>query len=215
MGRSTRFLAFALTIAATACGGDAIAPRPDAAPDKAKLKITTRRRTATTADITVDARGGTFVLGQHAIHFPRKSICALNSSYGPSEWDKPCTPATQPVDFHVEIVKQDGREWMQFTPEVRFVPTTNPRQYVMLFMWTAWQGSDISEDDLQILWSPAIGIQGIDESLTDPTLRTKLYARSGLLTRRLKHFSAYNVNDRAMACETTDTECVISTALDQ
>lgn len=214
MGRSTRFFLFALTIAATACGGDAIAPRSDATAEQAELKITTRRRTATSADITVDSKGGTFFLGVHAVYFPRKSICALNSSYGPTEWDKPCTAATRPVDFHVEIVSKSGRQWLEFTPAVRFVPTTDPQQYVRLWMWAGFLPSDVTDDKLQILWSPEIGVKGIDESLADPTQRTVVNRSTGMVSRRIKHFSAYNVNDRAM-CEATDTECATDAALAQ
>jgi hypothetical protein len=44
---------------------------------------------------------------------------------------------------------------------------------------------------LNILWSPAIGVPGIDESLEDPSLRT--YVLGGYAYRRIKHFSGYNV----------------------
>lgn len=212
MGRSSRSFVFALTIAATACGGDAIAPSPEAA-EKAKLQIITRRRTATSADITVDSKGGTFILGAHSVRFPRNSICALNSSYGPTEWDKPCTPATEPVNFHIEIVNQDGRSWLDFTPAVRFVPTTDSRSYVTLTMWTGLQGTSVTEDDLQILWSPTIGVAGIDESLTDPSLRTHYNRWNGMVSRRVKHFSAYNVQDSVM-CETTDASCIVQVVTD-
>jgi hypothetical protein len=44
-----------------------------------------------------------------------------------------------------------------------------------------------------ILWSPAIGVPGIDESLLDQTLETKSDKKRGGVYRRIKHFSGYNV----------------------
>jgi len=203
MIRFSRSCIIALTVAATAaCGSDSIAPRADATSERASLKIITRNRTATSATITVTPSGGTFALGKHSIKFPKRSICALNSSYGTTEWDKPCDPASGPVTFQVQIVSLNGREWLDFTPSVRFVPTTSPKEYVTLFMRTDNLPNDLSEDDLQILWSPAIGIPGIDESIDDPTVRTKINRGAGMLQRRIKHFSGYNVGD-GVICESS------------
>lgn len=214
MVRFSRSCIVALTVAATAgCGNDALSPRGDAASEKASARITTRNRTDNSADITVDPRGGTFTLGQHAIRFPRKAICALDSSYGPTEWDKPCTPASEPVTFHVEIVSGDGRQWLDFTPAVRFVPTNDPAKYVWLGMQTTGF-TDLSDAQLQILWSPAIGVPGVDESLTDPTLRTIINRESGWMVRRIKHFSGYNVSDRS-ACDPTNATCVTDAVVAQ
>jgi hypothetical protein len=55
---------------------------------------------------------------------------------------------------------------------------------------------------LSILWSPAIGVPGIDESLEDPSLRTYVSPWSGYAYRRIKHFSGYNVTSGRSA--TTD-----------
>lgn len=215
MGRFSRSCIIALTVAATAaCGSDALGPRADATSERASLRIITHNRTSTSADITVDAKGGKFDLGQHSITFPKNSICALTSSYGPTEWDKPCTPATEPIDFHVEIVSLNGREWLDFTPAVRFVPTTNPKQYVGLTMRTYQHPDAAGEDDLQILWSPAIGVPGVDESIGDPTMRTTINRRSGMMSRRVKHFSGFNVPD-GVACEATDVSCVTDVGLEK
>lgn len=193
-------------VAAIACG-DSTAPA-NGAVESANLKIKTLRKTATTADITVMPSGGTFALGKHSIRFPRKSICDLSSSYGPTEWDKPCQPAQGPVSFHVEImVGANGREFLHFTPEARFVPTTKPSDYVMLLMRVD-NTANASEEDLQILWSPAFGVPAIDESIEDPTLRTKVNFGAGMLQRRVKHFSAYVIRDGE--CPITDPTCGVT-----
>ena len=208
MSRFSRSLIVALSAAATVgCGSDAVAPRAVGSVEAPDLKVHVRKRTATSATITVTPSGGTFWLGEHSIRFPKRSICALESSYGPTEWDKPCHAANGPVTFQVVIVSMNGREWLDFTPAARFVPTTNPSQYVTLFMRTSNLPNDISEDAMQILWSPAIGIPGIDESIEDPTLRTKLNRGSGMLQRRIKHFSGYNSPDN-IDCDPSTQSCV-------
>jgi hypothetical protein len=196
MPRFLRSLSLALSVAAVVgCAGDAVAPRSDAAPAGPNFKIKTLRINSTSATITVNPAGGTFTLGKHSIRFPKHSICALNSTYGPTEWDKPCALAQGPVTFHVEMVSLNGRQWLDFTPAVRFVPTTKVSNYVMLSMRVDNISRDFSEDDMQILWSPAIGVPGIDESVDDPTLRTKINWGAGQLQRRIKHFSGYTVRE--------------------
>lgn len=195
MKLNVRYLSLSLSLATVVgCSGDVTAPRTDSAAQQASFKVKTLRKTATSADISVTPSGGMFALGKHSIRFPKRSICELTSSYGPTEWDKPCQPAQGPVNFHVEIVSLGGREWLHFTPEVRFVPTTRASQFVMLYMRVD-NIDDVSEDDLQILWSPAIGVPGIDESIDDPTLRTRVNYGAGMLQRRVKHFSSYSVRD--------------------
>jgi len=60
-------------------------------------------------------------------------------------------------------------------------------------------GSAQYNESLSILWSPAIGIPGIDESLEDPTQRT--YVAGGYAYRRIKHFSGYNVTSGRSASD--------------
>lgn len=196
MPRFIRTLSLALSAAAAVgCNGDVVAPRADAVSATPHLKVKTLQQDATSAVITVNPAGGTFSLGKHSIRFPKHSICALNSSYGPTEWDKPCQLAQGPVTFHVQIVSLDGRQWLDFTPAVRFVPTTRVSNYVMLSMRVGNVSNDLSDDEMQILWSPAIGVPGIDESISDPTLRTKINWGTGMMQRRIKHFSGYSVHD--------------------
>ena len=206
MKLSLRWFSLSVAFAGlVACAGDATAPSASSS-SEANLKINTIRKTATSADISVTSSGGFFVLGKHAIRFPRKSICDPSSSYGITEWDKPCEPAKGPVNFHVELVSANGREWLHFTPEVRFVPTNRVSEYVMLYMRVDGLTRELSEDDLQILWSPAIGVPGIDESIADPTLRTLVSYGTGIVSRRVKHFSTFSVRDGE--CLPTDLECL-------
>lgn len=190
---------FALTaaLAVSACQ-DSVAPEP--APVSEEIDMPDMRIFATyapdnsSADIRVMPSGGWFVIGRHAVHFPRRAICELGSSYGPTEWDKPCEPARGPVDFHVEVMKDaDGRTWLDVTPAARFVPSSRKSGWVMLYMWTGLDSEILRHSEPPILWSPAFGVPGIDESLEDPTLRTRYMPGTSIAYRRIKHFSGYNV----------------------
>jgi hypothetical protein len=144
------------------------------------------------ADFTVTPSGGFFQMGKHGIVFPRNVICdPRTSSYGPEHWDDSCNVLREPIRIHAELRQQDGREWIDFTPELRFKPSRWPFQWVWIYMKT--DAATAPSPSLDILWSPAIGVPGIDESIDDPTLRTFVSPWSGYAYRRIKHFSGYNV----------------------
>ena len=148
------------------------------------------------ADLLVEPSGGVFYLGKHALYFPANVICDPEiSTYGPTEWDKPCTTITEPIRIHAELREQDGRSWIDFSPHLRFAPSEDDDRWVYLFMTTkVAEGRKLSGSNAPaILWSPAIGVPGIDESLTDETLKTKWDKKLGGVYRRIKHFSGYNV----------------------
>jgi hypothetical protein len=149
------------------------------------------------ADIMVEPSGGSFVLGRHAIHFPANSICdPAKSTYGVTEWDAPCVPITEPIKIHVKLVESADRSWLDFKPALRFVPSSQPDRWVYLFMSTdkKWKRRVGRDGMPSILWSPAIGVPGVDESLTDPTQQTQWSAQFQGVYRRIKHFSGYNVH---------------------
>src|SRR5437868_4642731 len=79
---------------------------------------------------TVPQTGGAawaLVAGQHRLIFGDGvgSICdPATSSYGPTEWDKPCTPATRPITITAKVWRTAlGRVQVDFSPALRFVPT--------------------------------------------------------------------------------------------
>src|SRR5918912_153091 len=117
-------------------GGRSAAARPPAgAPGPALLDVLVDQVApdSLSADFTVTPSGGTFVLGRHAVVFPDHAICdPATSGYGPDYWDAPCTPVDTAVQFHAEVRQQDGREWVDFSPQVRFVPTDDPAKYVWI-----------------------------------------------------------------------------------
>lgn len=204
----------ALVAITAACADSSIAPRSDETevlPGGAPRPLIIINQVAadeTWAEFTVTPTGGYFRLGKHGIVFPRNVICdPASSSYGRGTWDADCQVLREPIRIRAELRVQDGREWVDFSPELRFKPSRSPFQWVWIYMSTSVAAKD--GKSLNILWSPAIGVPGIDESLEDPSLRTYVSPWSGYAYRRIKHFSGYNVTS-GRAPEMDDATEIVS-----
>lgn len=162
-------------------------------------------------DFTVTSTGGMFVLGNHAVFFPEGAICdPATSSYGPGEWDKPCTPLAQPLQFHAEVrAADDGQTWIDFTPAVRFVPTDDPARTVWVMIKA---GTDVTSDNYQdfgMLWMPnGKTDEVVNEAATDPSLRTYVDVTRDVVFRRVKHFSGYLVGSTIEGAEGTLSDII-------
>jgi len=182
-----------------------LSPRTDRLPGGAPNMLIVINQMAAderSAEFTVDQGGGYFRMGNHGIVFPRNAICdPAQSEYGPHAWDADCPVLREPIRIRAELRSQDGREWVDFTPALRFRPSRYPSEWVWIYMLV---GDAAANQSLNILWSPAIGVPGIDESLEDPTQRT--YAMGGYAYRRIKHFSGYNVTAGRTVSETARDE---------
>ena len=180
----------------------AVGPELPEAPNAAII-VTYMSPDETSADFIVTPSGGYFTMGPHGIYFPRNSICdPARSTYGVTEWDKPCTVLREPIRIHAEVRHVNGVHWVDFTPSLRFAPKRRASDWVWIWMRTnAVEQHDALEDQgydvpkLEILWSPALGAPGIDESIADRTQKTRYDSRHGFAYRRIKHFSGYQVHD--------------------
>ena len=197
--RSTRTIGPMLAAALVACSDGTTEPQSalqlSAAPEAPSFIVKVERMSAdsTSADFTVDRDGGVFQIGPHAIYFPSRSICDPASSYGPTEWDKPCRVARNPIRIHAEVRKINGKEWVDFTPSLRFVSGNDTDRWVWIWMKTDRAIDNAFLEDFKILWTSGFGAEGVDESLTDPTLRTYALPDKKIVYRRIKHFSGYQV----------------------
>jgi hypothetical protein len=195
----TALLAFAIGLAA--CGESAVAPRSQAssAPSAPSAVGGGSNATLTAFDtirfsIVIDPSRATYYnLGAgNSITFPAGSLCdPTKSTYGVGEWDKPCTLATAPLTVNA-IAWLDGTNHphIDFNPSVRFVPTSDPLGWVKI-SFTDYYASWISSS--AIGYCRTVTSQCVDESNSDPTMTTVRDPITGVLTRRIKHFSGYNV----------------------
>jgi hypothetical protein len=159
-------------------------------------------------DFYVGPNGGIFFTGNHAVVFPSQSVCdPATSSYGPGTWDLPCSPLQSALKVHAEVRTANGQTWVDFTPSLRFVPSAYPTKWVWMVMYTPKViGATTDLSRFNILWAKAIGGATVDETSTDPTLRTYVDTWQGISLRRIKHFSGY-ASAGGRTCDPATEEC--------
>jgi hypothetical protein len=129
--------------------------------------------------------GATQRLGNHLISIPAGAICQLaKSGYGPTEWDKPCSPLKGSIVITAQLLEDaDGMPFVDFQPAMRFAPSKE----VVLFLR---QGRNTAMKELILEYCNNVGYC-TDESLTDPSLKPFRIGKTPVVGRRLKHFSGY------------------------
>jgi hypothetical protein len=147
----------------------------------------------------------TIKVGDHSVYFPANSICDLSSSYGEDQWDQSCTPATSPITITATWNSKYGHAYVDFEPAMRFVPTSDPSQYVTLTMKDYY---DINTNySYPIYWyRPTDGLW-VDESVNDPSLGSWEDLNGNKVTRRIKHFSGYLVSAGEVCDAWSDASC--------
>lgn len=147
-----------------------------------------------TQDFTIDpTQPNTLAAGENSVVFPANSICdPATSGYGEDMWDAPCDPLQTPLTIHVTWRSHNGHTQMEFEPAMRFVPTSDPSQFVTVTMKDFYN----LDPSLQypIYWyRPTDGLW-VNESDVDPSLAAQVDLGSGTVTRRVKHFSGYYIS---------------------
>jgi hypothetical protein len=199
MNKGISAVLIAITAGLGACSDNAVAPRSETPDASATVNGGGATQALTPWDtirfsITIDpSRQTIFNLGAgNTIVFPAHSLCDPNqSSYGATEWDRPCAQANAPTTVQVKAwIDGKGHARVDFDKHLRFVPTANPAGWVVL----AFADFEASLDPFfNILYCPETTGACYDESQNDPTLLTVRNPLNGRVTRRIKHFSGYNV----------------------
>ena len=185
-GRSTRVRAIALCglgVALAGCNDTAVAPSaPHATPSLAASVGTTVFTYDPNAGVTYGLPGG------HKIAFPINAVCDPSlSSYGATEWDKPCAPLVAPVAITATTFTDDrGHPYIDFQPALRFVPGAE----VVLYVKDKAAADDSTST---IKWCGSDGTC-VDESIDQPSVATRRDAKNGIVYRLIKHFSGYLIS---------------------
>src|SRR5690348_12727395 len=177
---------------------------PSAAPEKDPFAshpqlLRSSGESSRSGSIVVTPQGGDYLLGGFLLHMPAGAVCdPSTSAYGRAFWDDACTPISKSIRLQVEVTKKNGRLWIDFKPNVRFVPSDDPTQWVTL---TTSRGRGELASSLKarqmrqyaLLYAPEIGATPIDEGRIDRSMVTVVRMRDGLIWRRLKHFSGFTI----------------------
>ena len=146
-----------------------------------------------TQDFTIDpTQPSTIKAGDHVVQFPANAICDhATSGYGEDQRDAPCTPLQSPITLHVSWSSKYGHAYIDFQPALRFVPTSDPSQFVTLTMKDYYDLDPAYH--YPIYWQRPSDGMWVDESVSDQSLWADNDVQGNRVTRRLKHFSGYLV----------------------
>ena len=189
------------TLATAACSDSPVDPAAKGSlqPNQAHYLIAT---TSTSTVVLYPQFDNVYVSTEgHRITIPAYSVCdPVTSGYGPSYWDRSCTPATLPIVFTITTTyKADGSSAIAIKPDVRFVPGKTVMAYLKDSVGARTPSSYIAYCTL------ATGCY--DEGKYDSSMLTYHDPANGIVYRRLKHFSGYNVIFGA-GCDTSiDPNC--------
>jgi hypothetical protein len=191
----------AAVLGLAACADGPTVPRAAArAPEGLNFALigqaSTRQGDTTVTAFTVDpTTATTFQVGSaHAIYFPAHAICDPSvSTYGPSEWDRPCVAMDRPLVITAKSwVDEHGLPQVDFSPSLRFAPDAAEGVQLALAVTPSEVGQ--AGDDLHINWCASPTTACVNEALADSTLSTWVSPFANAVYRRIKHFSGYNVS---------------------
>lgn len=158
---------------------------------------------ARSTSFTVTAAGGTFQIGGlYSVNFPANSICdPTTSTYGPGTWDDPCTTLApgQSVTITATYGFSGSGLGVDFSPALRFNPntqvtiSTNAYAFSLTTFASFFAANPGALHFLGIYYEPALGGAGQTDAGRDPSLVTHVNLTTGIVWRRIKHFSGYNV----------------------
>ena len=210
MSKVRMAVALGMTAMLAACSENSMAPRSEA-PTNSSIAGGGSTMALTSTDtirfsITIEPWHTTYYyLGSgNSLTFPAHSLCVLGSTYGPGEWDRPCVPATSALTVNAKAwLDSKGHARVDFDKHIRFVPSSWPSQWVVLTFADLQASLD---PFFNILYCPYATGACYDESRLDPSLLTVRDPITGRITRRIKHFSGYNVaaGDDGSGDPTTD-----------
>ena len=209
MRRNTLFLLVgALSALAVACRDSAIAPARSAtslsAAASPSLSASGSKQNRTLlGTLDLSPNGGTYHVGDFDIVMPAGAVCEpATTKYGPRHWDDDCTPARRQITVDVIAKKQGSKVSVDFQPDLRFRPSAGwvviqTSAYRDLLTSGNVRGLSSASpffQDFAIFYVPT-GKARIDEASAtgDASLATHVDLRSGLVWRRVKHFSGYIV----------------------
>lgn len=170
----------------------------------------------TSVDFVIPAAGGhVTIFGLYTLDIPANAVCdpsapGARDLYAAGAWDAPCTTATTDIKVHATLQWSHNRLWADFSPSLRFDPnqvvtiSTNLMAPIVRY-YADGDNRDISNGRSRkwgIFFASAINGKPVDDSRADGSLRTTINFATGKISRRIKHFTGYNI--------ATGETCIVS-----
>ncbi len=198
MRRLTSILTVSVLAVSASCADQvtpATAPASPSSPSVAQSRIGPNPAGLAGYAISLSPTGGVYRIGRYLLAVPPHAVCnPATSSYGPGTWDQPCDPATRRVSVTASVATIGGRDYVDFTPHLRFVPSSDRSRWVTIHTFRrAAIGGRGDPRRFSILFSETPGGPVVDESARDATLATHVNVSTGAVWRRIEHFTGYNV----------------------
>ena len=155
--------------------------------------------------LELSPNGGIYHVGEFDIVVPAGAVCDPETTkYGAKHWDDDCAPANRSITVNVVAKRHGNSVSVDFQPDLRFRPSAG---WVMIqtHAYSSLLTSDAVRQlspnssffqSLAILYVPTGGSSHIDEvrSTGDASMLTHVNLSTGLVWRRVKHFSGYLIN---------------------
>lgn len=136
--------------------------------------------------------GNTAQVGEFRIAFDANAVCdPATSGYGPLYWKQSCTPLGAPITITAHVFSKDGRNYAEFSPDIRFNPAVNVEistirkdiigrslTLTMILKYGIWYTTRVGDTRYFI-----------DEYFYDPTLLMHFNTTTGRVWRKIRHFS--------------------------
>jgi hypothetical protein len=165
---------------------------------------------ARTVTFTIKPEGGSARIGDFRLDYPANAVCdPATSSYGPTEWLKPCETLNEPLTITGKFWFVNGNAYSDFSPNIRFAPD---KDVVLFVNRPKAKGNSLTAFLEYSMWyTTVVGDTRfyVDEAYFDSALATHVDGVSGKVWRKIRHFSGYYVRSGEPCDDTAgDPDCV-------
>lgn len=164
---------------------------------------------AVTQTFVIERDGNVVRLGEFTLSFDPDAVCALDSGYGEGFWRQDCAPIGRDFEVTAKLFIADGRNYVEFSPDIRFNPDRNVTVGVMRPEIVGAHLNKKQQRQYDVWYTKRIGNSRlfVDESWRDPALRTHFNTSTGLVWRRIEHFSGYVIHVGYCTDNSMDPSC--------
>jgi hypothetical protein len=159
---------------------------------------------AETIVFTLSPHGGRAHVRGFTVTYPADAVCdPAVSTYGPTEWDEPCTTLTDPITVTARFWSDNGIAQSEFSPDIRFNPEKTVTLSTIISAAKGLVGNFFTQPIFSIGFTRRVDEVRyfIDDAATDGRLATSIDFTTGKVSRTIQHFSGYFVQWGTIWCE--------------